>query len=81
MDQIKEDGFTQKIRNYNRCKLHRWSRAFCKYTNPSLLHSLEQVVGGIGLYYNANKTKFLCFKQQRAISILKLQIRSVHIPK
>ena len=25
----------------------------------SLLHSLEQVVGGIGLYGNANKTEYI----------------------
>ena len=36
----------------------------------SLLHSLEQAVGGIGLYVNANKTEFMCFKQEGAIFTL-----------
>ena len=29
----------------------------------SLLHSLEQVTGGIGLYINPNKTEFMILKQ------------------
>ena len=29
----------------------------------SLLHYLEQVTVGIGLYLNTNKTEFMCFKQ------------------
>ena len=36
----------------------------------SLLHSLEQVAGGICLYVNANKAEFMCFKQEEAISTL-----------
>ena len=28
-----------------------------------LLHSLELAVGGIGLYVNANKSEYMCFKQ------------------
>ena len=32
----------------------------------SLLHSLKQAARGIGLYVNANKTKFTCFKQEGA---------------
>ena len=27
-----------------------------------ILHSLEQIAGGIGLNVNTNKTKFMCFK-------------------
>ena len=34
----------------------------------SLLHSLEQAGGGIGLHMNANKAEFICFKQKRAIA-------------
>ena len=34
----------------------------------SLLHSQEQAADGIGLYKNANKTEFRCFKQEGAIS-------------
>ena len=37
----------------------------------SLLHSLKQAAGGIGLNLNANKTEFMCFKQEGAISTLK----------
>ena len=33
----------------------------------SRLHSLGQVAIGIDFYVNANKTKFMCFKQERAI--------------
>ena len=29
----------------------------------SLLHSLEQAAGGIGLHVNANKTVYMCFKR------------------
>ena len=36
----------------------------------SLLHSQEQTAEGIGLYVNANKTEYMCFKQKGAISIL-----------
>ena len=39
----------------------------------SLLHSLEQAVGGIGVYINANKTEYMRFKQKRAISILRVK--------
>ena len=36
----------------------------------SLQYSLEQATGGIGLYVNANKTEYVCFKQEGAISTL-----------
>ena len=36
----------------------------------SLLHSLEQAPRGIGLYINSDKTEFMCFKQDGAISTL-----------
>ena len=35
-----------------------------------LLHSLEQALGGIDLYVNANKTAYMYFKQKGAISTL-----------
>ena len=35
----------------------------------SSLHRLEKSSEGIGLYVNANKTVFLCFKLERGISI------------
>ena len=34
----------------------------------SLLHSLEQASRGTGLHVNANKTEYMCFKQEGAIS-------------
>ena len=37
----------------------------------SLLLSLEQAVGGIGLHVNADKTKFMCFNQRGNIFTLK----------
>ena len=30
----------------------------------SLLHNLVQAAKGLGLYVNANKTKYICFKQK-----------------
>ena len=36
----------------------------------SLLHSLEQAAGGIGLFVKANKTEFMCFKQKKTITTL-----------
>ena len=35
-----------------------------------LLHNLKPAAGGIGLYMNANKIEFMCFKQEVAISTL-----------
>ena len=37
----------------------------------SLLHSLEQAAGGIGLHVNAEKTEYMCFNQRDNISTLK----------
>ena len=39
----------------------------------SLLHSLEQAAGGIGIYMISNKTEDICFKQG-AISMLSLKL-------
>ena len=36
----------------------------------SLLHNLEQAAGYHGLYMNANKTEYMCFKQKETISTL-----------
>ena len=36
----------------------------------SQLHSLEQAAESIGLYVNANKTEFMCFKWEGTISML-----------
>ena len=37
----------------------------------TLLHSLEQVAGGIGLHVNTDKTEYICFNQRGKISTLK----------
>ena len=37
----------------------------------SLLHSLEQTTGGIGLHVNAVKMEYICFNQRGEISTLK----------
>ena len=34
------------------------------------MHCLEQAARGIGFYMNADKTEFMCFKQDGAISTL-----------
>ena len=36
----------------------------------SLLHCLEQATRGTGLSVNSNKTKFMCFNQDGAITLL-----------
>ena len=36
----------------------------------SLLYSQQQAAGDIGLYMNTNKTEFMRFKQERAMSTL-----------
>ena len=36
----------------------------------SLLHSLEQAAGGIGLLVNVNKSELMYFKQEGVISIV-----------
>ena len=46
----------------------------------SQLHSLEQVANGAGLYVKSDKTEFICFKQNRAISTLNVISRPFHIP-
>ena len=44
-------------------------QTICLIPIESQLHSLEQTVGGIGLYVNAEKIDIMCFKQG-AISTL-----------
>ena len=59
-------------RNYNIHWLYKWYSASCKYTYPSQIPttSQQQVTRGIGLHVNANKTEYMCFKREWAISIL-----------
>ena len=37
----------------------------------TLLHSLEQAAGGIGLHVNTDRTEYMCFNQRGDISTLK----------
>ena len=80
IDLMKENGFTLKKSR------SRWYRTktitdtdyaddLVLFVNTlaqadSLLHSLEQVARGIGLYMNSDKTAFMCFNQDGVISIL-----------
>ena len=36
----------------------------------SLLHNMEQALGGISLHVNAGKTEYMCFNQKGDISTL-----------
>ena len=50
----------------------------------SLLDSLEQTAGGLGLHVNADKTEFICFNQRDNISTLNgrsLKLVDVYLPK
>ena len=38
--------------------------------SESLLHSLEQAAGGIGLHVNVDKLKYVCFNKKGDVSIL-----------
>ena len=79
IDLMKENGFTQKSnkqtifsRNHKR---RRYADDLALLANTpaqaeSLLHIPKQTAGGIGLHMNTNKTEFICFKQEGAISPL-----------
>ena len=45
--------------------------------DESLLQSLEQTAGGIGLYMNSDKTKFVCFNEDGDNSILNIKLLKV----
>ena len=81
IDHTKENGFILKkkkgkkqtisCRNYNGRRLRRWSRSSCKCTQvESLLHSQEQAAKVICLYVNLNKTEYMRFNREGAISTL-----------
>ena len=56
----KDKKQTISYKNYDTCRQCRWSNALCKSDQAeSLLHSLEQAAGVIGVYMNANKTEFM----------------------
>ena len=91
IDQIKENGFTLKKARSKRYPAEATTDAdyaddlvLLAQAEPQL-YRLEQVVGGIGLYTNANKTDYMCFKWKGTISTLKWQTskvsRQVHIPR
>ena len=80
IDLIKENGFiSKKVRN-RRYPAETMTDAV--YANDQallpnasaqaefLLHSLEQATGDIGLFENADKTEYICFKQTGIISTL-----------
>ena len=45
----------------------------------TLLHSLEQAAGGIGLHVNADKTEYTCFNQRGDISTVKVGLGNLLI--
>ena len=55
--------------NYYWCRLCRWPSASPVQTK-SILHSVEQTTRDIDLHVNPDKTKFMCFNQDGAISSL-----------
>ena len=44
--------------------------AYISAHSEFLLHSLQQAAEGTGIYVNADKTEFMCFKQEGATSTL-----------
>ena len=73
IDLRKENGFTlkekRKYRQYPKGTITDadYTDDLVLFTNTaaqakSQLHSPKQATGGIGLYVNANKTEFMCFK-------------------
>ena len=74
---IKENGFTLAKARSRRYPT--WTLMNIDYTDDiallantptqaeSLLHSLEQVAGGINLHVNTDKTEFMCFNQRADI--------------
>ena len=76
---MKENGFMLKNKkqmipriNYNGCWLYWWHTLLANTPTQaeSLLHSLEQAAGGIGLCVNADKTEYMCFNQKGNIFTL-----------
>ena len=78
---IKENGFTLKKKKQDADNIPQklwqihYSDDLVFHANTpaqaaSLLHSLEQAAGGIGLSVTTNKTEYMCFKQEVSISTL-----------
>ena len=73
IDLMKENGFTLKKAQTITDTDHANDKALLANTptqTQSLLHSLEQAAGGIGLHVNADKTEYMCFNQKGNISTL-----------
>ena len=76
---MKEDGFTiQKSRSrryHAQMNVDHTNNVALVANKPtqakSLLHNLEKVACGIGLYVHASKTEDMCFNQKGDISTLK----------
>ena len=68
IDPIKENGFIMKMTDADFADLELLANTPAK--EESLLYSSEQAAGDIGLYMNANKIEYMCFKQKEAISTL-----------
>ena len=81
LDVMKENGF--KLANERSRKYPAQTITNADYTDDiallanslalaeSLLHSLKQAAGGVGLHVNADKTEYMCFYQRSDISTLK----------
>ena len=82
IDLIKENGFTQKKKKSRSRRYSAETVTDADYTDTivlraktptqaeSLLHSLEQAAGGIGLYVDADKIEYMYFNQEGDISTL-----------
>ena len=76
-DLMKENGFKLTNERSRRYPAQTITDAdYVDYTDTptqakTLLHSLEQAAGGIGLHVNKNKTEYMCFNQRGDISTLK----------
>ena len=94
IDLMKENGFTLKKTRSRRYPA--WNIMDTDYADDimllantpaqaeSLLHSLEQVAGSIGLHVNADKTEYMCFNQRGNISPLNGRsetCKQIHLPQ
>ena len=80
IDKIKENGFELTKKRSRRYPAKTITDADCAddiailANTPNqaetLLHSLERTAAGIGLYVNAHKTEYMCYKQTGDISTL-----------
>ena len=76
IDQIKENGFTRKSQRTETVMDEDYTNDIALLANTptqaeSLLHSLEQAAGGIGLHVNTDKMEYMCFNQEGIIFTLK----------